>query len=259
MANSKEFENRVALVTGASSGIGRATARAFAAAGAKVALIARREKELNDAAGEVSLLGAPVEKLVGDVTNETFVQRAVAATIRRFGGIDILVNAAGIIATASIETTTRELFDRMMNVNVRSTFLMMQEALPSLIERKGCIVNISSVAGTRAFPNVFAYVASKAAVNAMTQCAALDLAPKGVRVNAVNPGVVVTNLHKAGGMAEEAYEKFLEHSKTTHPLGRVGQADEVAEAILFLAGPRSRWITGETLAVDGGRHLTCAR
>lgn len=259
MVNSGEFENKIVLVTGASSGIGRATALTFVRSGARVAIVARREKELDRLKQEIHGLGGEVEMLAGDVTHEAFVQRAVQSTVSRWGGIDILVNAAGIIATASIDATSNELFDRMMDVNVRSVFLMMKAALPSLVERKGCIVNISSVAGTRAFPNVFAYVASKAAVNAMTQCAALDLAPKGVRVNAVNPGVVVTNLHRAGGMTEEAYEKFLEHSKTTHPLGRVGRTEDIAEAILFLASARSGWITGETLAVDGGRHLTCAR
>lgn len=259
MVNSGEFDNKIVLVTGASSGIGRSTALTFVRSGARVAIVARREKELDRLKQEIHGLGGEVEMLAGDVTDEAFVQRAVQSTVSRWGGIDVLVNAAGIIATASIDATSNELFDRMMDVNVRSVFLMMKAALPSLVERKGCIVNISSVAGTRAFPNVFAYVASKAAVNAMTQCAALDLAPKGVRVNAVNPGVVVTNLHRAGGMTEEAYEKFLEHSKTTHPLGRVGRAEDVAEAILFLASTRSGWITGETLAVDGGRHLTCAR
>jgi NAD(P)-dependent dehydrogenase (short-subunit alcohol dehydrogenase family) len=259
MLNPKEFENKVALITGASSGIGRATALAFVKCGGRVAAVARREKELSDLVEEIHAFGGQVERMAGDVTDEAFVQRAVQSTVARWGGIDVLVNAAGIIATASIETTSNELFDRMMNVNVRSIFLMMRAALPTLIERKGSIVNLSSVAGTRAFPNVFAYVVSKSAVNAMTQCAALDLASKGVRVNAVNPGVVVTNLHKAGGMSEEVYGKFLEHSKTTHPLGRVGQSEDVTEAILFLASPRSSWITGETLAVDGGRHLTCAR
>jgi NAD(P)-dependent dehydrogenase (short-subunit alcohol dehydrogenase family) len=259
MSSHREFENKVALVTGASSGIGRATTLAFTRAGAKVAIVARREKELNETGEAVHQLGGQAEILVGDVTDEVFVQRAVESTCRRFGGVDVLVNAAGIIASASIDNTSNELFERMMNTNVRSIFFMMKAAIPALVERKGTIVNVSSVAGTRAFPGVFAYVASKAAVNAMTQCAALDLAARGVRVNSVNPGVVLTNLHKAGGMAFDAYDKFLEHSKTTHPLGRVGQAEEVAEAILFLAGPRSNWITGEIMAVDGGRNLTCAR
>lgn len=259
MDSRAELENKVALITGASSGIGRATAVLFAQSGARVALIARREKELRETEDQIVRGGGEVERLIGDVADESFDQEAVSKTVQRFGGIDVLVNAAGIIATGSLADTSTKLFDRMMNTNVRSIFFLMRAARPTLVERKGSIVNISSVAGTRAFPNVFAYVTSKAAVNAMTECAALDLAPFGVRVNAVNPGVVVTHLHRAGGMAEEAYRKFLEHSKTTHPLGRTGSAEEVAEAILFLAGPRSGWITGETLAIDGGRHLTCAR
>ncbi|MDD5542786.1 MAG: glucose 1-dehydrogenase [Acidobacteriia bacterium] len=259
MDSSKEFKGKVAFVTGASSGIGRAAAVLFAKAGARVCIVARREKELRETEDQILRLGGEAERLTGDVTDEGFDREAVAQSVRRFGGIDVLVNAAGIIASGSLADTSTELFDRMMNVNVRSVFFLMREAKAALVERKGSIVNISSVAGTRAFPNVFAYVTSKAAVNAMTQCAALDLAPYGVRVNALNPGVVVTHLHRAGGMTEEAYEKFLEHSKTTHPLGRTGSPEEIAEAILFLAGPRSGWITGETIAIDGGRHLTCAR
>jgi NAD(P)-dependent dehydrogenase (short-subunit alcohol dehydrogenase family) len=111
----------------------------------------------------------------------------------------------------------------------------------------------------RAFPGVLAYCVSKAGVDQLTRCAALELAPKGVRVNAVNPGVVVTQIHRRGGMAEEKYTDFLEHSKTTHPLGRVGAAEEVAELILFLASDRASWITGATYSIDGGRAQTCAR
>jgi len=118
---------------------------------------------------------------------------------------------------------------------------------------------VSSVTGLRSFPGLVAYCASKSAVDQLTRCAALDLAPKGVRVNAVNPGVVVTNLHRRSGMKEEQYAAFLERSRETHPLGRPGRPEEIAELILFLASDQSGWITGETIAIDGGRHLTCAR
>src|SRR5678809_450197 len=122
----------------------------------------------------------------------------------------------------------------MMNVNVRAPFQLMQKALPSLIERRGNIVNLSSVTGLRAFPGVLAYCVSKAALDQLTRCAALELAAKGVRVNAVNPGVVISNLHRRGGMNEENYSAFLEHSKATHPIGRPGQPHEIADLIFCL-------------------------
>jgi NAD(P)-dependent dehydrogenase (short-subunit alcohol dehydrogenase family) len=135
----------------------------------------------------------------------------------------------------------------------------MRAAMPHLLERRGAVVNVSSVTGIRSFPNVLAYCVSKAAVDQLTRCAALEVAAKGVRINAVNPGVVVTNLHRRSGMDETKYAAFLEHSKDTHPIGRPGGPEEIAELIAFLLSPGSGWITGETIAIDGGRHLTCAR
>ena len=132
-------------------------------------------------------------------------------------------------------------------------------AMPYLIERKGNVVNVSSVTGIRAFPGILAYCSSKAALDQLTHCVALEVASKGVRVNAVNPGVVVTHLHRTGGMNEQAYAGFLEHSKETHPLGRVGTPDQVADLIYFLASPQASWITGGSYSIDGGRHQTCAR
>src|SRR5690606_41087010 len=159
----------------------------------------------------------------------------------------------------SIEDTTLDEWDKMMQINLRSVFYLMQKCVPHLEKTKGNVVNVSSVTGLRAFPGVLAYCVSKAAVDQLTRCTALELAPKGIRVNAVNPGVVVSNLHRRGGMEEKAYEAFLEHSKTTHPLGRPGQPRDVAELIYFLASDSASWITGVTYEVDGGRAQTCAR
>jgi NAD(P)-dependent dehydrogenase (short-subunit alcohol dehydrogenase family) len=159
----------------------------------------------------------------------------------------------------TIETTTDDSWERMLAVNTTAPFRLMHAVVPQLLERKGSVVNVSSVNGLRSFAGVLAYCVSKAALDQLTRCAALELAPKGVRVNAVNPGVVVTNLHRRAGMGEDQYGAFLERSKETHPLGRPGQADEIADLILFLASPRAAWITGETVSIDGGRHLTCAR
>lgn len=132
-------------------------------------------------------------------------------------------------------------------------------AVPELIKTQGNIVNVSSVNGIRSFPGVLAYNISKTAVDQFTRCVALELASKNVRCNCVNPGVTVTNLHKRGGMDEESYAKFLDHSKVTHPLGRPGTVDELANAITFLASDLASFSTGVSLPVDGGRHATCLR
>jgi len=254
------MKDKVIIVTGATSGIGRAVAVLFAAQGARVAAVGRNVQALVELEREIKGKGGRAVGIEADLScGEESVEKVINETLGAFGGIDVLVNGAGIIANGTIETTNVEDGDAMMNINVRSVFLMTQKCIPHLEKNKGNIVNISSVAGTRAFPNVLIYCVSKAAVDQLTRCAALELAPKGIRVNAVNPGVVVTDIHKRGGMDEEKYAAFLEHSKTTHPLGRVGTAEEVAELILFLASEKASWITGATYAIDGGRALTCAR
>lgn len=250
---------RTAIVTGATSGIGRATARRLSRQGYALLAIGRDAGALAVVESELKGNGAACATLEADVTAADAPERIVAAALRRFGGIDALVNAAGIYQPGSTETTDDAAWDRMMDINVRAPFRLMRAALPSLAERRGAIVNVSSVTGLRAFPGVLGYCVSKAAVDQLTRCAALELAPRGVRVNAVNPGVVVTNLHRRGGMGDEQYAGFLERAKETHPLGRPGQADEIAELVAFLLSDRSAWITGETIAIDGGRHLTCAR
>jgi len=252
-----EFENKVFIVTGASSGIGRATARIAAERGARVTVVARREMELKKIFSDLD--SSRIEIIGADITREEDREQIVSRTTRRFSGLDVLVNAAGIIANGTIENTTLEQWDKMFDVTLRSLFRLTQLALPSIIERKGNIVNVSSVTGIRAFPNVLAYCASKAGVDQLTRCASLELAPKGVRVNAIDPGVVVTNLHRTSGMDEQKYQAFLEHSKTTHPIGRVGKPEEVAELILFLASDRAGWITGGNFSIDGGRAQTCFR
>src|SRR5216684_2851930 len=253
------FAEKVVLVTGATSGIGHAVAVKFAEAAARVVALGRDQAALREVESAVKNAGGEPLTLTVDVTDSEQSQRAIDETIDRFGRLDVLVNAAGHISAGSIENTSLAAWDAMMNVNLRAVFQLMQMAAPHLIETKGNIVSVSSVTGLRSFPGVLAYCVSKAGVDQLTRCAALELAPKGVRVNAVNPGVVVTEIHKRGGMSEEDYAKFLEHSKTTHPLGRVGEAGEVAELIFYLASNRAGWITGATYQIDGGRALTCAR
>jgi NAD(P)-dependent dehydrogenase (short-subunit alcohol dehydrogenase family) len=257
--NEKQFTGKVAFVTGATSGIGRACAMAFAQAGANVVCVGRKEDALMELERNLLKTSSGVLTIRADLSQEGEAERAVQQAVDVFGGIDVLVNAAGHISSGTIENTSLEAWDEMMNVNVRASFVLMQKAAPSLIERRGNIVNISSVTGLRAFPGVLAYCVSKAALDQLTRCAALELAAKGVRVNAVNPGVVVTQIHKRGGMSEEAYAAFLEHSKTTHPLGRTGRPEEIASLVLYLASDDASWITGATYSIDGGRAQTCAR
>lgn len=255
----KRFDGKVVFVTGATSGIGRACAVSFASAGAKVICVGRNESALATIATVIRAQGTEALPVKADISNESEAKKAVAEAVDHFGGIDVLVNAAGHISAGTIETTALQAWDDMLNVNVRAVFNLMQQALPTLIERRGNIVNVSSVTGLRAFPGVLAYCVSKAALDQLTRCASLELAAKGVRVNAVNPGVVVTEIHKRGGMDADSYAAFLEHSKQTHPLGRVGRPEEIASLILFLASDEAGWITGATYSIDGGRAQTCAR
>ncbi|KAI8520311.1 hypothetical protein Bbelb_000650 [Branchiostoma belcheri] len=292
---------KVALVTGASSGIGAATSRLFANLGAQLTLTGRHVPNLERVAGDcgyhmnkiqhgvfritlgpsphsdqISLRpsGDPNRGLAGtsgdteytphlvpgDICDETVAERLVAETVERFGRLDILVNNAGILNMGSIHNTSLEAFDNIFRVNVRSMFVLTQLAVPHIVKSQGNIVNVSSVNGLRSFPGLVAYNMTKSAVDQFTRSLALELAPDNVRVNSVNPGVVITELQKRGaGLDEEAYAKFLERTKMTHALGRPGQPEEVARTIAFLASPSASFITGATLPVDGGRHAMCPR
>ncbi len=250
---------KVVLVTGATSGIGRAVALRFAQSGARVVAAGRNAEALREVGDAIKRAGGEPLTITADVTKEEDVRQLLQRAVGESGRLDVLVNAAGHISNGSIESTSLAAWDKMLDVNLRAVFHLMQLATPHLIETQGNIVNISSVTGLRSFPGVLAYCVSKAGVDQLTRCAALELASKNVRVNAVNPGVVVTEIHKRGGMGEEDYERFLERSKTTHPIGRVGQPSEVAELVFYLASEKASWITGATYSIDGGRALTCAR
>lgn len=253
------FANKVAIVTGASSGIGRATALRFAESGASVVAVGRDKDALEGTIADMQHGGAGAIAVVADVTADSAPDDIVNTAVTRFGGIDVLVNAAGIIGFGATDATSDEDWDRMMNTNTRAPFRLMRAAFPHLKARKGAVVNVSSINGRRVFPGLSAYNTSKGALDHLTRCAAIDWASHGVRVNAVNPGVTVTNLHRRAGLDEEKYAAFLARSKETHPLGRPGEVSDVAAMIVFLASDAAEFITGETVAVDGGRHLTCAR
>ena len=172
--NEKQFNGKVAFVTGATSGIGQACAIAFANAGAKVVCVGRKTEALKDVEKKIRETGAEALTIEADLSREQEAEQRFNVQFEVFGGIDVLVNAAGHISNGTIENTSLEAWDDMMNVNVRASFQLMQKALPSLIERRGNIVNVSSVTGLRAFPGVLAYCVSKAALDQLTRCASLE-------------------------------------------------------------------------------------
>ena len=254
------LSGKVAIITGASSGIGAATAKLFSELGVTLSLSGRNLENLQDTADKCRASGAVSPLLVqGDLSVEDNCRQLIDTTIAKFGQLDILVNNAGVLEMGTIETTDMAQYDRVMNTNMRAIYSITMLAVPHLVKTKGNVVNVSSVNGIRSFPGVLAYNVSKAAVDQFTRCVALELAPKQVRVNSVNPGVIITELQKRGGLDQERYEKFLEHSKTTHALGRPGEPEEVAKAIAFLASDDASFSTGVNFPVDGGRHAMCPR
>jgi len=254
-----KLKNRVALVTGASSGIGRAIAIRFGAEGAGVMAAGRREPRLRETVEAIRKAGGTAEWAAGEVREDADNRRIVDETVRRFGRIDILVNAAGVIGTDGILDSKPDEWKRLMDVNLNGVYSITRHAAPHLIKnRGGSILNLSSVTSIRPYANILGYCVSKAGVDMFTQCLALELAPHGVRVNAVNPGVVVTELHTVTNTVPD-YAAFLERSKTTHPIGRVGTVDDLAALALFLSGDEAGWITGACVNIDGGRQLMSAR
>ncbi|XP_048768002.2 3-oxoacyl-[acyl-carrier-protein] reductase FabG-like [Ostrea edulis] len=258
MSAISKLDGKVALITGASSGIGAGTAILFCRLGAKVSITGRNVDNLAETAAQCEKEnGKRPLTLSGDLTKEDFVKRLVDETVKHYGKLDILVNNAGILKSGNIETTSLEQYDECMNTNVRAIYHLTMLAVPHLVNAKGNIVNVSSIAGIRSFPGFLPYCVSKSALDHFTRCTAIELAPKQVRVNSVNPGVIITDLFKTLRKNEEAYQEFLELSKTKHPLGRSGEVEEVANAIAFLASDSASFITGVQLPVDGGRNVLC--
>ena len=242
------FENKVVLITGGTRGIGLATARLFAAEGARAVIVGRDTDQTTAAARKV-----PGRGEAGDVSIAADCERIVARTLDLSGRLDVLVNCTGVIfRNRTVEATTEEEWDLTFDVNVKGTFLICKYAMPALRETKGCIVNVSSYVGLVGFAGASAYAASKAAILNLTRSMALDHAKEGIRVNAVCPGSVDTEMIHAAwqqfGDVEQAQKLWSEK----HPLGRIATPEEVGRAILFLASEEASFITGVALPVDGG-------
>ena len=235
------FSDKVVLITGAGSGIGAATAELFRAEGAHVVGV-----DVNGGAE------SGVDVLKGDVTDPASVRSFVDETVARYGGIDVLANVAGIVRFSHVEQTTLDDWNDHLAVNLTGPFMVSQAALPSLIERKGCIVNVASIAGLRGQAYTAAYCASKGGLVLLTKSMGLELAAQGVRVNAVCPSSVMTPLVHgvARTMPHDLDEKLM--GRLMAPNGQWVEAAEIAESIAYLASPAARNITGTTLLIDGG-------
>jgi 3-oxoacyl-[acyl-carrier protein] reductase len=247
---SKQLEGQVAVVTGASKGIGAAIAEHLAAAGAAVVVNYASSKAGAEAVVQrIRQAGGKAVAVQADVSKPDDVRRLFAETRKAFGKLDILVNNAGIYEFAPLEAITAEHFHKQFDLDVLGLLLTTQEAVKHFGPSGGSIVNFSSVAATLAPPNASVYSATKAAVNAITRSLAQELGPRQIRVNAVSPGVVETEgLHSTGIAGSD----FQRQAEAQTPLGRIGQPQDIAPAVVFLASPESGWTTGEILSISGG-------
>ena len=243
-------DGRVALVTGGSKGLGKAMARGLAEAGADIVISSRHEDELRPALEEIlSGTGRRGHYLVADMSRRDDVLGLARGALEHVGKIDILVNNAGVYDFKPLEEITEEEFHREFNTNVLGMMLATQEGLKHFGPEGGSVINIGSLASSLTPPTGVVYNATKGAVDAITRTLAKELGPRKIRVNSINPGMVVTEGAVAGGYTEGDMRKMFE-SQT--PLGRVGQTDDIAPAAVFFASDDSKWITGETLRIAGG-------
>ncbi len=247
---SQKLAGKVALVTGASKGIGAAIAKHLAAAGASVVVNYSSSKSGADAVvKEIQSKGGKAVAVQANVSQQADIQRLLAETKKAFGGLDVLVNNAGIYEFAPLGEITPEHFHKLFDLNVLGLLLTSQEAVKYFGPKGGNIINISSVVATATPANTSVYSATKAAVDAITRSLAQELGPRGVRVNAINPGMVETEGVHAAGIAESDFRKVVE-SQT--PLGRIGQPQDIAGAAVFLASDEAAWVTAQTLHISGG-------
>ncbi|XP_063617747.1 3-oxoacyl-[acyl-carrier-protein] reductase FabG-like [Cydia splendana] len=251
-----DFNEQVVLITGGSSGIGAATAIYFANLSAKLVLVGRKENNLRRIAAYCEKVkGVKPLTITADLTEDADVERIIDETVGHFGKLDVLVNNAGVLKPGGIKNSNMDNYDTVMSTNVRAVYHLTMRATPHLIESKGCIVNVSSIASTKPNALTIAYNVSKAALDQFTKCVALELAADGVRVNSVNPGFVKTNILSDTGLSEDQLELVVQNIVNNMPLKKPLQADEVAGVIAFLASNKAKSITGSCFVIDGGSLL----
>ncbi|MFJ5830404.1 SDR family NAD(P)-dependent oxidoreductase [Streptomyces sp. NPDC093089] len=239
---------RVVVVTGAGTGIGRATARAFAGQGATVVAVGRREEPLKEAAAG----HAGIHPLVADVTAEGAAEEIVRAALASHGRLDVLVNNAGVSAGGPLGTLDRAVTTPLLETNLVAPALLTQAAVPALRESRGVVVNVTTAIGRRGWPANSFYPATKSALETLTRCWAVELAPDGVRVVAVAPGAIETPIADHMGLSPERRAALRAWQLAHTPMGRIGGPEEVAWAITALAAPGAAFVTGTVLPVDGG-------
>jgi 3-oxoacyl-[acyl-carrier protein] reductase len=249
MKNDK-LNRKVAVVTGASKGIGAGIAKEFAEAGASVVVnYVSAKQDADRVVDEISKGGGKAVAIQGNVAKKAEVERLFAETEKAFGKIDIVVNNAGVYEFVPLEEVTEQQFHRMFDTNVLGMLLATQEALKHFNADGGSVINISSLASSLTPPTAVVYNATKGAVDAITRTLAKELGPRKIRVNAINPGMVITEGVVTGGFHESDMRKMFE---SMTPLGRVGETDDIAPAAVFFASDDSKWVTGETLLIAGG-------
>ncbi len=251
---------KIALVTGGGTGIGKAIAARFHAEGAAVAICGRRKDVLAAAAGQIGSDESRVMYGTMDVTRPEQVSDFVTEVVERFGGLDVLVNSAGIMRFGALTDATDELWSELLETNVLGPWRLMRSAVPHLRARGGgSIVNLSSIAGHKSLPNAGVYCTSKSAVTMMSQVAALEWAGDRIRVNIIAPGLVEETELADPIFGPEGVPAFYAKLRDLHPIGRSGVPRDVADTALFLASDQSSWMTGVVLPLDGGRHLATNR
>ncbi len=249
-----KLKNKIALITGGSLGIGKATALLFAKEGAKVVITGRTEKTLKQVVEEAGKEGLKIDYLVSDVAKEEDCKAAVDYAINKYSRIDILFNNAGVLPLGITHETSTEDWDNVFNINVRGTYLMSKYTIPHMLKQgKGHIVNNSSVLGLKAIPGAAAYNATKGAITQLTRSMALEYADKGIRVNGICPGTIVTPMVEGFLKEVPTAEEFLKSLQPIYQsLGRFGKPEEIAHAVLFLCDDNVAFMTGTMLSVDGG-------